>query len=604
MKSLRLTLVAASIAMPLLAAQAADMEEVGLSVAVESAAYLPVDYAEAAGYFQDEGLEVNRFVSGGGGADQTALLSGDVQFNIAAPSYQVNHIKAGRDVILVDNFIISMNQSLTLSQAAVEKTGLSPDAPVDQRLRALKGMKIGITRPGAMTDQHVQFLMRYAGLADEDVTRVAVGGPQALIIAMESGQIDGFAISLGPDLEAVRRGAVTWVNNLRGDVPGLTPFPAINTYVLKSYAEENPETVRKFVRATHRAVDAMQSQSPEEIAQVLKDNMKYYRDMDSAILLELDSVYHSGSEPDGARDQRNVRQPAEPGGYGSGRYRRTAVSPLDRRIPSLSGDSHPAARGAPPAGRRLWSSEMHTEAIIRLDGVSRIFRTARGEVVALKDVTLDIREGEFVTIVGPSGCGKSTALNLIVGLQEPSEGRILFRGEPSHGINHAIGYITQEDNLFPWRSVTDNVTFGLDMRAIGTPAERRERAMRLIRRVGLDGFERHYRHELSGGMRQRVNIIRTLAYDPKVILLDEPFGPLDAQTRLHLQDLLLKSLGGALRDDAGVHHPRPHRGDRARRPRGGDDRAAGQDPRDRACRPAPATRHLHDPHRPGVPAAL
>jgi NitT/TauT family transport system substrate-binding protein len=286
MKLLRLALLGIlAVGIPFLGAQGADMEKVRLSVAVESAAYLPIDYAQAAGYFRDEGLDVERFVSGGGGADQTALLSGDVQFNIAAPSYQVNHIKAERDVILVDNFIISMNQSLTLSQEAVEKTGLSPDAPVEQRLRALKGMKLGITRPGAMTDQHVKFLVRQGGLEEDDVTRVAVGGPQALIVAMESGQIDGFAISLGPDLEAVRRGAVTWINNLRGDVPGLTPFPAINTYVLKSYAEENPETVRKFVRATHRAVAAMQSQSPEEIAQVLMDNSKYYRDMDQDILL-------------------------------------------------------------------------------------------------------------------------------------------------------------------------------------------------------------------------------------------------------------------------------------------------------------------------------
>jgi NitT/TauT family transport system ATP-binding protein len=180
-----------------------------------------------------------------------------------------------------------------------------------------------------------------------------------------------------------------------------------------------------------------------------------------------------------------------------------------------------------------------SHSIIQLQDVSRVFHTPRGDVVALRDVTLEIREGEFVTIVGPSGCGKSTVLNLVVGLQEPTRGEILFRGRPSRGINHAIGYVTQEDNLFPWRTVLDNVVFGLEMRGIGTRAERHQRAMGLIARVGLGGFERHYRHELSGGMRQRVNIIRTLSYDPKVILLDEPFGPLDAQTRLQLQDLLL-----------------------------------------------------------------
>jgi NitT/TauT family transport system substrate-binding protein len=284
LKSLLLGTVA--LALPLLLVQGAEMKKVRLSLAVESAAYLPIDYAQAAGYFSDAGLDLERYVSGGGGADQTALLSGDVQFNVAAPSYQVNHIKAKRDVILIDNFIISMNQSLTLSAAAVKKTGLSPDAPVMQRLKALKGMKLGITRPGAMTDKHILFLARSGGLKIEDITRVAVGGPQALIIAMERGEIDGFAISLGPDLEAVRRGGVTWINNLRGDVPGLTPFQAINTYVRRSWAEQNRDTVKAFVSATHKAVKAMKEQSPEQIAATLKSKMKYYRDMDGGILLD------------------------------------------------------------------------------------------------------------------------------------------------------------------------------------------------------------------------------------------------------------------------------------------------------------------------------
>lgn len=181
-----------------------------------------------------------------------------------------------------------------------------------------------------------------------------------------------------------------------------------------------------------------------------------------------------------------------------------------------------------------------SEPVISLRRVSRVFRAQRGDVTALAEVNLDIQAGEFVTMVGPSGCGKSTALNLIIGLLDPTSGELLFRGSSMRGINPEIGYVTQADNLFPWRTVLENVTFGLEMRGIGTRADRRERAMSLIKRVGLDGFENHYRHELSGGMRQRVNIVRTLAYDPKVILLDEPFGPLDAQTRLQLQDLLLK----------------------------------------------------------------
>jgi NitT/TauT family transport system ATP-binding protein len=178
--------------------------------------------------------------------------------------------------------------------------------------------------------------------------------------------------------------------------------------------------------------------------------------------------------------------------------------------------------------------------ILSLRNVSRVFRSARGEVVALSDVTFDVEEGEFITVVGPSGCGKSTVLNVIVGLLEATTGEVRFRGQPSSGINLEIGYVTQSDNLFPWRTVLENVKFGLDLRGIGAPKERREKALSLLNRVGLTGFEGHYRHELSGGMRQRANIIRTLAYDPRVILLDEPFGPLDAQTRLQLQDLLLK----------------------------------------------------------------
>jgi NitT/TauT family transport system ATP-binding protein len=178
--------------------------------------------------------------------------------------------------------------------------------------------------------------------------------------------------------------------------------------------------------------------------------------------------------------------------------------------------------------------------VITLQEVSRRFRTARSEIYALSEINLDIQEGEFVTVVGPSGCGKSTVLNIIVGLLDPTTGTRLFRGVSTKGINLEIGYVTQQDNLFPWRTVLGNVTFALEMRQIGTSASRRDRAMELIERVGLKGFEHHYRHELSGGMRQRVNIIRALIYNPKVILLDEPFGPLDAQTRLQLQDLLLK----------------------------------------------------------------
>ena len=181
-----------------------------------------------------------------------------------------------------------------------------------------------------------------------------------------------------------------------------------------------------------------------------------------------------------------------------------------------------------------------SEPVLRLRGLRQVFFSRGQRVEALDDVSLDIQRGEFLTIVGPSGCGKSTLLNLIVGLQSPSAGVIEYNGDewPHGHINTAIGYVTQDDNLFPWRTLKSNVEFGMEVRKF--PRQRRsEIAQRLIREVGLAGFERHYRHELSGGMRQRVNIIRTLSYEPDVILMDEPFGPLDAQTRIQLQGQLL-----------------------------------------------------------------
>jgi len=159
--------------------------------------------------------------------------------------------------------------------------------------------------------------------------------------------------------------------------------------------------------------------------------------------------------------------------------------------------------------------------------------------LALDSIDLAVAQGEFVTVVGPSGCGKSTLLNLIVGLLHSSSGRILFRGDPINGICTKIGYVTQKDNLLPWRTLIENVEIALEIRGIENSA-RRQRAQELIAQVGLSGFEDHYPHELSGGMRQRANIIRTLIYDPELILMDEPFGPLDAQTRVVLQDQLLK----------------------------------------------------------------
>lgn len=164
--------------------------------------------------------------------------------------------------------------------------------------------------------------------------------------------------------------------------------------------------------------------------------------------------------------------------------------------------------------------------------------------MALRDITLQIERGRFVSFVGPSGCGKSTLLNMIAGLIRPTDGGLTYKGKPVNRVNTDVGYITQDDNLLPWRTLQENVELALEFR--GVPAEkRRELAARYITMVGLTGFEHHYPHELSGGMRKRTALVRTLIYDPDVILMDEPFGPLDAQARVILQDELLKLWEGS-----------------------------------------------------------
>jgi len=197
------------------------------------------------------------------------------------------------------------------------------------------------------------------------------------------------------------------------------------------------------------------------------------------------------------------------------------------------------AKTAPQTSQNR-STEPH---VIRVDNVAKLFRTpGAGTIGALQDVSIDIGHSEFVTVVGPSGCGKSTLLKLIAGFSAPSAGRILFQGEEVRGLNTKVGYVPQESKLFPWLTVEENVGFGLDAKRYSRAA-REQQVKQYINLAGLAGFEKYYPAQLSGGMSKRASIMRALAYEPPVILMDEPFGPLDAQTRMVLQDELLKIWG-------------------------------------------------------------
>ena len=177
--------------------------------------------------------------------------------------------------------------------------------------------------------------------------------------------------------------------------------------------------------------------------------------------------------------------------------------------------------------------------LLVVDDVSMRFQTPEGPLTAIDHISLSVRHGEFLSVIGPSGCGKSTLFNVIGGLQSDYEGQVTVGGEAIRGPHPAIGMVFQEESTFPWRTVLDNVAFPLEILKMGK-AERYEKARHFIAMVGLDGFERRYPAELSGGMRQRVSLARTLAFEPKILLMDEPFAALDEQTRFLLGDKVLQ----------------------------------------------------------------
>ncbi|MGH6627165.1 MAG: ABC transporter ATP-binding protein [Burkholderiaceae bacterium] len=176
---------------------------------------------------------------------------------------------------------------------------------------------------------------------------------------------------------------------------------------------------------------------------------------------------------------------------------------------------------------------------LSIQGVSRTFDTGKGKrTQALLPVDFEVNDNDFVTILGPSGCGKSTLLRIVAGLERPSTGRALLDGRPVEGPGADRGMVFQSYTLFPWLTIAQNICFGLRERGMAQ-AEQKERCDYFVAKVGLRGFENHYPKQLSGGMQQRTAIARALANDPKILLLDEPFGALDNQTRVLMQELLL-----------------------------------------------------------------
>ncbi|MDR3600495.1 MAG: ABC transporter ATP-binding protein [Desulfosporosinus sp.] len=173
--------------------------------------------------------------------------------------------------------------------------------------------------------------------------------------------------------------------------------------------------------------------------------------------------------------------------------------------------------------------------LVEVHNIGMKYQSLNGEITALEDINFSVQDGEFVSIVGPSGCGKSTLLSIISGLLVSTAGTVLLGGEKVTGTSGKVGYMLQKDHLFNWRTIYQNVILGLEIRKMLTP-ETKERALRLLKTYGLYEFKNKYPNQLSGGMRQRVALIRTLVTDPQILLLDEPFSALDYQTRLMVND--------------------------------------------------------------------
>ncbi|WP_068554443.1 ABC transporter ATP-binding protein, partial [Thermotalea metallivorans] len=178
---------------------------------------------------------------------------------------------------------------------------------------------------------------------------------------------------------------------------------------------------------------------------------------------------------------------------------------------------------------------MTAEKVVEVQNVSMNYHTLDGETHAIHHLTFDVYQGEIVVIVGPSGCGKSTALSIISGLIKPSSGKVIVNGREVNGTNKSVGYMFQKDHLFEWRTIFNNVLIGLEIQG-KLNHEAKMKAEKLLEMYGLGEFKHYYPRQLSGGMRQRVALIRTLAVEPDILLLDEPFSALDYQTRLTVAD--------------------------------------------------------------------
>ncbi|MBW3605415.1 MAG: ABC transporter substrate-binding protein [Actinobacteria bacterium] len=260
-----------------------EVSDVTVTQAVASLAFLPVYVARAQGFYEERGLNVEQIVTQGGGPDLQALLAGDAEFNAGAGTYQINALREGQDVQNVYNYMNRSIINIVMSQQAADEAGVTEDSPLEEKLAALEGKTIGVTRPGSLTDATARFLVRQAGLdPDADTNIIGVGGGGAIVAALQQGQVDAIAISSPISEQAAQGDAIMLINNTKGVVQSIDPFMMENIYVRPDFAEQNPNTVAAFVEATREGTQWAIDHSAEEIADAIASD---FADLDREVLV-------------------------------------------------------------------------------------------------------------------------------------------------------------------------------------------------------------------------------------------------------------------------------------------------------------------------------
>jgi ABC-type nitrate/sulfonate/bicarbonate transport system ATPase subunit/ABC-type nitrate/sulfonate/bicarbonate transport system substrate-binding protein len=475
----------------------------------------PLYYADQQGIFRKFGLDVKpAFVEGGSLLTQ-AVVGGSVDIAQNGYTPAAGAAVQGADIVFIGGI------SNKLPFQLVVKSSIAGAAD-------LKGQSIAISRFGSSTDTAADFALAHLGLGRNDVMVRQLGGPATRIASLISGQVAGTVEQYPDTAELTQKGfrVLVDVTDIAADYPN-TSYVTSRTFLKK-----NPETVKRFFMAMATAVHEYK-RNPDLAIQLTQ---KFLDVKDSAIAK---SAYESYVKvyPDDLRP--SIKGIA------------LVLKELAKSDPKIWAtprrSTRPSATAFSPSWRR--SIELSMGRLPKLDvrhvSLEHYNERTQQALAVLDDIDLQLQEGELVSIVGPSGCGKTTFLNAVDGLIAVTGGEIRVDGRLVDRPGSDRAFVFQHDSLFPWRTVVRNITYGLELQGRLGKSERRERAAALVDLVGLKGFEEHYPHELSGGMRQRVNIARALAVSPGILLLDEPFAALDAQTREFMQFELMKILARA-----------------------------------------------------------